>query len=322
MRLEHEAGVIFEVAHEGGAEAGLLDRHAPGGDEAVAAFERVERGAQVELRGAGQAPKLDRRLVGIARNREESFEHGALLRFDRLPRAQRGLLEKPVGDLARAAPADRVDARDRQEILDQRLRAGVVGAFQRRQHPWLGERALARAIENGLKAAPARDAPAQTPAPRLGNLERTEHALEQARVAESRGERRRLPQPSPPPRRARRSPRRPLRRPCGRSSRVRSASALRLGLLARGKPGPNRNIPRSRRPCRKRDRRGRRESYIRASGKAPRPRRRRSGTGGGEPPRPTCRERSPRDGESAARFARSRPQGNDRARVRPRFAAL
>ena len=66
MRLEHEAGVVFEVAHEGGAEARLLDRYAPGGDEAVAALERVERGAQVELRRAGQAPKLGRRLVGIA----------------------------------------------------------------------------------------------------------------------------------------------------------------------------------------------------------------------------------------------------------------
>ena len=142
--LEHEAGVIIEIAHEGGAELGRLDRHAAGGDEAVAALERVKRRAQVEAGGMGQAPKLDRRLVGIAGNAEESVQHRPLLRFDRRPRPQRRLLEKAVGDLAGAAAADRVDAGDREQVLDQRLGAGVIGALQRRQHARLGERALAR----------------------------------------------------------------------------------------------------------------------------------------------------------------------------------
>ena len=93
----------------------------------------------------GQAPELDRRLVGIAGNRQERVEHRALLRFDRRTRPQRRLFEKAVGDLARRAPADRVDPGDREQILDQRLGAGVIGALERRQHAGLGERALARA---------------------------------------------------------------------------------------------------------------------------------------------------------------------------------
>ncbi len=85
-------------------------------------------------------------------------------------------------------PPTGVDAGDRQQVLDQRFRAGVVGAFQRRQHARLRERALARPIENGVEAAPARDAAAQAAAPDLGNVERSEHAVEQAGVAEPRGE--------------------------------------------------------------------------------------------------------------------------------------
>ena len=93
----------------------------------------------------GQAPKLARRLVGIAGNRQECVEHRPLLRLDRRPRPQRRLFQKAVGDFAGAAPADRVDAGDREQVLDQRLGAGVIGALQRRQHAGLGERALARA---------------------------------------------------------------------------------------------------------------------------------------------------------------------------------
>ena len=100
-----------------------------------------------------------------------------------------GLLEKPVGDLAGAAAADRLDAGDRQEILDQRLGAGVVGAFQRRQNSGLGERALARPAEDGVETAPASDASAQAPPPGGRNGERSEHGLEQAGVAEPGGER-------------------------------------------------------------------------------------------------------------------------------------
>ena len=132
----------------------------------------------------------------------------------------------------------------------------------------------------------------------------------------------RPPPPSPPPWRARRPPRRPLRRPGARSSRALSASARRLGPRERETPGRGRNIRRFCRPCLNRGRRDRRGSYIRAGDTAPRPRRRQSGTGGVGPPRPTCREKSPPDAGSAARSARNRPQAGNRARVRPRAAAL
>ena len=137
----------------------------------------------------GEAAKLDRGLVGIAGNGQEGVQHRPLLGFDRLARAERSLFEEPVGDLAGAAPADRLDAGDRQQVLDQRFRAGVVGAFQRRQHARLRERALARPIENGVEAAPARDAAAQAAPPDLRDVERSEDALEQAGVAEPGGER-------------------------------------------------------------------------------------------------------------------------------------
>ena len=72
VRLEHEAGVIIEIAHEGGAELGRFDRHPAGGDEAVAALERVKRRAQVQAGGMGQAPERDRRVIGIAGDRQKA----------------------------------------------------------------------------------------------------------------------------------------------------------------------------------------------------------------------------------------------------------
>ena len=55
--------------------------------------------------------------------------------------------------------------------------------------PGLRERALARPAEDRVEAAPPSDAAAQAPAPDVGNGERFEHGLEQAGVAEPRGER-------------------------------------------------------------------------------------------------------------------------------------
>ena len=154
------------------------------------------------------------------------------------PDLKRRLFEEAVGDLARRAPADRIDPGDREQILDQRLRAGVIGALQRRQHAGLGERALARAAENGLEAQPAGDAAAQAPTPRLRNFQGI-------RAPPRTGPRRRAapsawprpPQP-PPPWRARTLPRRPPRRRGGRNSRARSGSARRLGAPRARKTGP------------------------------------------------------------------------------------
>ena len=127
----------------------MIDRDAAGGDEAVSFLKRIERAAEVEPGLIRQPPQLFRRFVRVARNRQESFQHFPLVRVDRLARPQRGLLEEPVGDFARAASTGGVDAGNRQQILDERLGAGVVGALHRRQHARLGQRALAMSSENG-----------------------------------------------------------------------------------------------------------------------------------------------------------------------------
>ena len=199
VRLEHEAGVIVEVAHEGGAEADILDSRPPGGDEAVA-HARTRRAPR---RGRAWRNRRRRRssiaaASGSPEIARKASQHRPLLGCDRLARPQRGLLEEPVGDLARAAPADRLDAGDRQQILDERLGAGVVGAFQRRQHAGLRERALARPVEDGVKAAPARDAAAQTAAPDLREPRANRARCRTGPRRRAARRARRRPPPSPP----------------------------------------------------------------------------------------------------------------------------
>ena len=53
MQLEHEAGVVVEAAAERGRELDARDVDAARGEEAGAALEQVERGAEVEL-GVGR----------------------------------------------------------------------------------------------------------------------------------------------------------------------------------------------------------------------------------------------------------------------------
>ena len=54
--------------------------------------------------------------------------------------------------------------------------------------PACAERALARPAEDGVEAAPAGDAAAEAAAPHVGNFKRFKHAVEEARVADPRGE--------------------------------------------------------------------------------------------------------------------------------------
>ena len=96
-----------------------------------------------------------------------------------------GLFEEAVGDFAGAAAADRRDAGDRQQVLDQRLGAGVVGALQRRQHARLRQRALAAAVgEDRLQRPPAREAAADAAQPDVGQAKRGKGAVEQLGVAD------------------------------------------------------------------------------------------------------------------------------------------
>ena len=77
------------------------------------------------------------------------------------------------------------DAGDGEQIFDQRLGAGVVGALERRQHARLGERALTGAIgEDRRQRAAAREAAADAAQPEFGQSERRQRAVEQPRVAD------------------------------------------------------------------------------------------------------------------------------------------
>ncbi len=73
-------------------------------------------------------------LVGIALNREKALDQRAHVARQLGADAERGLFEEAVGDFADRAAADRVDAGDRQQIGDQRMRALRIGAGERRQH--------------------------------------------------------------------------------------------------------------------------------------------------------------------------------------------
>ena len=59
-------------------------------------------------------------------------------------RAERGLLEEAVGDLADRAAADRRDAGDREEIGDERMRRLGVGAGERGEHALIFRARVAR----------------------------------------------------------------------------------------------------------------------------------------------------------------------------------
>ena len=184
-RLEDEAGVIVEIAHEGRREDELLDPQAARGQEAGALIERIERLGQIEAGVRRQLPELSRGRVGIAGNGEKAPQNVLLLGADIGLRARRGLFEEAIGDFAGAAAADRRDAGDGEQIFDERLGAGVVGALERRQNAGLSERAPAVAVHDRLQRAPARQAAPHPAQPDVRQGERGERAVEQARVAEA-----------------------------------------------------------------------------------------------------------------------------------------
>ena len=171
-------------------------------------------------------------------------------------RARRGLFEEAIGDFAGAAPADRRDAGDGEQVLDQRLGAGVIGALERGEDAGLGERALRRCRR--------RSSPARARAPGRAASGAARRPAGRARRARCRTGARRRGAPStapprrvrPPPAPARESRRRRLRRPGGRSFRGRSGSSRRFGRRGRERPGRDRRIAPAGPPRARRDRRG------------------------------------------------------------------
>ena len=119
---------------EGGREADARNIDAARGEKSGAALEQVEHGIERELGVARERAQLRRRLVGVALDREEALDQRARLLRQRGVRAERGLLEEAIGDLADRAAADGGDAGDRQQIGDERVRGLRVGAGERGQH--------------------------------------------------------------------------------------------------------------------------------------------------------------------------------------------
>ena len=122
MNLEHEARVIVETAAERGRELHGAHIDAAGGEKAGAGLEQIDGRAERELRVGGQRAQFGGGFVGTAAYGEEAFDQRA--RFARQPGAgaERRLFQKPFGDFADRAAADRRDAGDRKQIGDQIMR--------------------------------------------------------------------------------------------------------------------------------------------------------------------------------------------------------
>src|SRR4051794_17574184 len=125
IKFEHEAGVVVEAAAERGGEADAADVDAARGKKAGAALEQVERGVERDVGLAGEGTQVRRSLIGIAADREELLDQGAGLARQRGLGAKRRLLQKAVGDLIHRASAYGGDARNREQVGDQRM--GCIG---------------------------------------------------------------------------------------------------------------------------------------------------------------------------------------------------
>ena len=103
-------------------------------------------------------------------------------------RAERGLFEEAVGDLADRAAADRVDAGNRQEIGDQRVRALRIRAGKRREHALIfGPRIVAaehKTVEVLRQVGLAIEILDQPPLPRRREVEAGDQAGEKRDVAD------------------------------------------------------------------------------------------------------------------------------------------
>ena len=112
----------------------MFEVDAARGEEIQAPVEGVHLRVEIELRGGKQRAQMRRGLVRLAGDGEELFEQPALVGVEPGAGAQVRLLEKAFGDLAGRASAERRNVGDLQQVFDQRARAGLVGAVERRQH--------------------------------------------------------------------------------------------------------------------------------------------------------------------------------------------
>src|ERR1700722_8803886 len=121
----------------------------------------------------------------MALNRKEASQRLALLGRRARTRPYRSLFEEAIGDLSSAPSADAGDAGDGQQILNQRLGAGVIGPLQSGQDARLAFRAIAaRFVEDRIEGAALREPPAQAPQQHVRQIQRMQRAIEKSGVAE------------------------------------------------------------------------------------------------------------------------------------------
>src|SRR5262249_40961951 len=138
VNLEHEAGIVVEPPAEVRGEAHPLRSDAVAGETLDALLEDVDRPSDIELLAAGKRAECLDRGRWAAGNREGTFEHFGHARARRRARCERCLVEEAFGAVAGGAAADRLDARERQKILDDLEGVVVVGTIES------GEQSLVR----------------------------------------------------------------------------------------------------------------------------------------------------------------------------------
>src|SRR5213595_2309464 len=99
-----------------------------------AAFELIERRRERRhhFGVSRQRAHSGSSLVGIALNGEETLDQSTDLAWKPGAGTERGLFEKAIGDFSDRAPAERVNAGDRQQVGHKRMRTLWIGAGERR----------------------------------------------------------------------------------------------------------------------------------------------------------------------------------------------
>ena len=118
---------------------------------------------------------------------EKFFDHRPRLARQCGRSAERRLLEEALGDLADRAAADGVDAGDRHQVGDQRMRGLRIGTFQSSQNTLVLRLVLGRVERKNVQVVGERSLPVevlhQPPLPGRRQIERRDQRGEQADVA-------------------------------------------------------------------------------------------------------------------------------------------
>ena len=186
--LEHEAGVVFEVAPELGRELRVRDRRARGFEQIEPAPKGVERARDIDLVGTHEVRQPAHRLARRPLDARVVLEQRDLLGAERALARIGSLCHQPFGDLAQRPRADEFDAGGFQVCFDERrcvLRTGAIEPRDqlRRQAAHLQHLGRRQAGQLGAVGFRPPEVVAQASPPSLRHVERVEQRREEAEVA-------------------------------------------------------------------------------------------------------------------------------------------